>query len=215
MSQSTRAMGVTIDPHIEQRIPMSYEEFLDFAADIHAEWVDGEAIVFMPPTTIHQQITGFLYILVSLFVRSRNLGDVMIAPYTMRVRPAARAREPDVLFVAREHAQRLTPEGLEGPADLIVEVVSESSVERDHVSKFSEYQEAGVREYWIIDPRSDQQRADFYQLLPHGVYQLILPDTDGRYHANVLPGFWLQLDWLWQQPLPDPLSIISTITGTP
>ena len=53
---------------------------------------------------------------------------------------------------------------LDGPADLVIEVISDDSVTRDRVEKFDEYLEAGVREYWVIDPRPGQQRALFYVL---------------------------------------------------
>jgi Uma2 family endonuclease len=211
MSQQATETSVAIDLRTEQHIPMSYDEFLEFATDIHAEWVNGEAIIFMPPKTIHQQLVLFLSSLMLYFARSRNLGEVLIAPFAMRTGPEAPAREPDILFVAREHLDRLTTDRLEGAADLIIEVVSDSSLARDRADKFYEYQEAGVREYWIIDPRPGKERADFYQLMPDGKYQAALPDADGRYRAEVLPGFWLRVDWLWQEQLPDPLLVLREI----
>ncbi len=152
MSQSPSPPGYTIDPRTEQCIPMSYEKFLEYAADIYAEWVNGEAIIFETPKVIHQQIGGFLYIMLSLYARSRSLGVVMIAPVAMQLCPHDPLREPDLLFVAQEHRDRLTVDRLKGPADLIVEVVFDSSVARDRADKFYEYQEAGVG--GILDHRS-------------------------------------------------------------
>jgi len=211
MSQSPTQTGVTIDVGTEQRIPMSYEEFLEYAADKHAEWVNGEAIIFMPPKIIHQHIVFFLSMLLSLYTRPRSLGVVMIAPVAMQLHQDDPLREPDILFIAQEHLDRLTADRLEGPADLIVEVVSDSSVARDRADKFYEYQEAGVGEYWIIDPRSGKERVDFYQLQGDGRYQAALPDAQGRYHAAIVPGFRFDVNWLWQDPLPDPLTALQTI----
>jgi Uma2 family endonuclease len=129
----------------------------------------------------------------------------------MRLFPGRSSREPDILFVAEKNLGRLTPERLEGPADLIVELISPSSVARDRDDKFYEYQEAGVPEYWIVDPRPGKERVDFYQLTEQGKYQAMLPDEQGRYHSSVLPGFWLHPDWLWQQPLPAPLLLLASI----
>jgi Uma2 family endonuclease len=191
---------------------MSYEEFLAWAdEDVHAEWVDGEVIVFMPPSQKHQAIIGFLLTLLSAYADLFDLGVVLAAPFEMRLRTDGPSREPDLLFVTREHLDRLSAERLAGPADLVIEVVSDSSVARDRVDKFYEYQEAGVREYWIFDPRLGKERADFYHLTAQGKYQAVLPDADGRYHAAVLPGFWLHPDWLWQKPLPNVVTTLAAI----
>jgi Uma2 family endonuclease len=198
----------------ERRLPMSYEEFLTWSGEnVHAEWIGGEVIIFMPPKKIHQEIVGFLHNLITLFVNLFDLGVVLTAPFEMHVSPDGPAREPDLLFVARNHLDRLTPERLAGPADLIVEVVSDESVHRDRVDKFYEYQGNGIREYWIIDPREGKQRADFYYLAPEGRYQAVLPDDDGKYHSSVLPGFWFRPDWLWADELPDPLLALAEVRG--
>lgn len=196
----------------EQHLTMSYEEFLAWSSeDTHAEWVEGEVIVFVPPKTIHQQIVGFLHNLLSLYANLFQLGVVLTDPFEMRIRDGKSSREPDLLFIAQEHLERLTPEHLEGPADLVIEIVSDESVARDRTDKFYEYQEAGVREYWIIDPRPGTVRVDFYHLTTAGQFQATLPDNEGRYYAAVLPDFWFRPDWLQQEPLPDPLTTLAEI----
>lgn len=196
----------------EQRRAMSYEEFIAWSdEDTHAEWVHGEAIVFMPPALPHQELAGFLHTLLSLYARFFNLGIVLLAPFEMQLFPGRSSREPDLLFVAREHRERLTPARLDGPADLVIELISDSSAVRDREEKFQEYQAAGVREYWLFDPRPGREQADFYRLTARGLYEAVLPDAQGRYHAATLPGFWLRLDWLWQRPLPDALTLLAAI----
>ncbi len=210
------ARHVSAPPGQERRIPMSYEEYLAWEDEgRHGEWVDGEVIVFMVPTILHQLIAGFLYSLLSLYARRFDLGLVLIAPVEMHLRPDGPSREPDVLFIAREHLDRLSLQRLAGPADLVIEIVSDESQYRDRVDKFFEYQEAGVREYWLLDPRPGKRRTDFFRLTPEGQYQAALPDTDGRYHAAVLPGFWLRPAWLWQDPLPDVEGTLATIVSQP
>ncbi len=71
-------------------------------------------------------------------------------------------REPDVLFIANDHLDRLKPPYLDGPADLVIEIISPESVKRYRGRKFFEYQAGGVAEYWLIDPAV--QVAEFYQL---------------------------------------------------
>ena len=196
----------------ERRLAMSYDEFLSWLGeDTHAEWIDGEVIVFMPPTFKHQAIVGLLHTLLSLFAELFDLGVVQVAPFEMRATPNSPAREPDLLFVAREHLDRLTPERLAGPADLVVEIVSDSSVGRDRSDKFYEYQQLGIAEYWIIDPRPGKERIDWFRLTAEGKYLAISPDEYGRYHSTLLPGFWLDPAWLWQEPLPSALPLLAAI----
>ncbi|MDP9356347.1 MAG: Uma2 family endonuclease, partial [Chloroflexota bacterium] len=139
MAQET----ITTPEAAERRLKMTYDEFLAWAdEDIHAEWVDGEVTVFVPPSIRHQDLVLFLGSLLSWYARALGLGRVMVAPFEMRLAPGQASREPDLLFVARSHTDRLAPARLEGPADLVMELISDSSVARDRDDKFYEYQDA-------------------------------------------------------------------------
>jgi len=207
-------------PQEKPPLRMTYEEFLTWSdEDVHTEWVAspeeklGEVIVQMPPKEVHQNVVEFLHILLTLFVRLFSLGKVHVAPFEMRAVPDGSAREPDLLFVADEHLGRLSNERLAGPADLIVEVVSDDSIYRDRVDKFEEYEAAGVREYWIVDPRPGKQRADFWILNDAGRYRAGLIDDDGVYRSPALPGFWLRVEWLLAETPPDPLLALAQVAG--
>jgi Uma2 family endonuclease len=193
---------------------MSYEEYLAWAGeDVHADWVNGEVIVQMPPKPRHQQVVAFLLQLLGLFIQLFQAGRLLPAPLEMRATPDGPAREPDLLFVAREHLDRLTETRLSGPADLVVEVVSDDSVARDRADKFYEYQLAGVKEYWIIDPRPGYERVDFYVLDDKGRYTPVPVDADGRYHSTVLTGFWFQVDWVLATEPPEVLQVLAQVVG--
>ncbi|MEM7117580.1 MAG: Uma2 family endonuclease [Chloroflexota bacterium] len=201
---------------------MSYAAYLDWSDEhAHAEWVpidsdgNGEVILLMPPTLSHQQTSDFLSTLLRLFVSLFQLGKIVTAPFEMKLGPGLAAREPDILFVSKAHSERLTEERLNGPADLIIEIVSKSSVKRDRDAKYREYRNAGVGEYWVINPRFDQQRADFYRLTPDGEYELFATEEDDKIVSTTLPGFWLNPDWLWQTGKLDPFPIFCEIVGLP
>ncbi len=196
----------------ERRFPMSYDDFLAWAdEDVHAEWADGEVTVFLPPNIRHQFIANFFQNLLALFASAFDLGDVLSALVEMRARPDGPAREPDILFVAAAHRDRLTPQRLAGPADLVVEIISNESASRDRVDKFYEYEAAGIAEYLLIDPRHTKERVDFYRLTEAGKYLAVLPDGVGRYHSAVLPGFWFGPAWFWANPTPGPLLTLTEI----
>jgi Uma2 family endonuclease len=192
---------------------MSYEEFRAWAGeDVRAEWVEGEVIEFMPPKYLHQAMVLFLGELLGAFIRLAKLGKLIVAPFELKIRPQGASREPDLMFLAHEHLDRLTPEMVAGPPDLIIEIVSDDSVHRDRVDKFDEYEAGGVREYGVVDYRLNRRRAEFYQLDHHGRYQQALVGDDGVYRSAVLPGFWLKVDWLAADEL-DWLAALSEMLG--
>jgi Uma2 family endonuclease len=191
----------------------SYEEWL--ASDREgglSEWIEGQVVTLMPAKPEHQRIVVFLSTLLNLFARVFGLGIVSGAPLTMRIAAGANAREPDVIYLSADHQARMTDTHLEGPADLVVEVVSDESVTRDRDDKFFEYEDGGVREYWIVDPRPKRRRADFYVLDAAGRYRPVPVGDDGIYHSLVLPGFWLKVDWLWEEDC-NPLQALAEMAG--
>jgi Uma2 family endonuclease len=189
---------------------MTFEDFLEWTTeDTHAEWVNGEIVIPSPANVRHQRIVQFLFTILSRFVQLNTLGEVLVAPFQMKL--ANSGREPDVLFLAREHADRVKQTYLDGPADLVVEIISPESIGRDRGEKFREYEQAGITEYWLIDPEA--QRAEFYQLDAMGSYQLVSVGADGIYHSSVLTGFWLREEWLWQEPLPDVEDVLIEVGG--
>lgn len=198
----------------ELRVPKSFEEWLawDYEGGL-TEWVDGEVKIYMSATRAHQSVIEFLAALLGMFVRVFELGKVATAPYAMRVSPESNGREPDLVFVATEHLARLTNAFLDGPADLVVEVVSDSSVTEDRDNKFVEYEQGGVREYWIVDPRPNRLRADFYVLDESGRFQPVPIPPDRIYRSRVVPNFWFNIDWLWDERV-NPLTALAEITGS-
>jgi len=178
----------------------TFEDFLaNLDENVWAEWVDGEIIPMTPASSFHQDIVRFLLSILSIFVETHDLGWVTTAPFTMYLPVPPQGREPDLLFVKRERMDRIRDAYLDGPADMVVEVVSLDSRTRDRVEKMAEYERAGVREYWLIDPLRLQ--ADFYRLMADGGFTRV-PVQDGVFTSEALPGFRLRVDWLWRKPLP-------------
>jgi Uma2 family endonuclease len=186
---------------------MTYEEFLTWAdEDTWAEWVNGEVIILGPASKRHQDLVTFLSASLRFFVDAPQSGLVLTAPFQMKIGPDLPGREPDIIFIAREHLDRLRDTYLEGPADLVVEIISRDSRARDRGDKFYEYEQGGVREYWLLDYL--RRQAEFYQLGADGIYRLVPVSADGIYQSAVLEGLWLNVEWLWQVPLPPLMSVL-------
>jgi Uma2 family endonuclease len=195
--------------------PMTYPEFLAWAdEDTLAEWIAlegtdrGEIVMTSPASDRHQDIARFLTMVIGIYVETQQLGIVRPAPFQMKLE---HGREPDLLFLAQDHLGRLRDTYLAGPADVVVEIISPESAGRDRGEKFYEYEHGGVSEYWLID--ASRHRFESYMLDEQGRYMLSFSGERGRYESHHLPNFWLQAEWLWQEPLLHPLPILGEIMG--
>lgn len=187
---------------------MSYETFLEsLDEDIQAEWVDGKVIRMSPASTLHQDLLGFLSAILRNFVEEKDLGKILTAPMQMKLDTRPSGREPDLMFILNEHLARLKETYLDGPADLVVEIISPESRGRDRGDKFYEYEQAGIPEYWILD--SERKQEEFYQL-KDGFYQLIMPEKF-IYQSSSIEGLWLDVRWLRQRPFPKLLTILKAL----
>jgi Uma2 family endonuclease len=193
-------------------IPMTSEEFDAWAPEGPiAEWVDGKGIIFVTSSARHVRIGSLLKTLLRLFVDLTGVGEVLDAPFEMRLRDGGSRRESDILVVLPEHADRVRCHWLEGPADLVFELVSEFSVQNDLVEKRREYEAASIPEYVTVDTGEGHETLTYLRLDTAGRYQEVQPDAQGRFWSAVLPGFLLQPVWLWQDPLPRPEELLLEI----
>ena len=182
---------------------MSFEEYRRTEFEGVAEWVDGRVEVDMSVGKPHFLVVDFLRDLIKWFLLVEPSGQLLAEPYGMRAVEEGNQRLPDLFYLTHEHLDRFGDDELEGPADLCIEVVSPGSVQRDYRTKLLEYQANGVREYWIIDPTTTPERAEFYVLALDPVHRGQLTfrpvpiGDDGTYHSTVLEGFWMRVGWLW------------------
>jgi len=186
--------------------PVSYEEFLAWAdEDVRAEWIDGEIHVMSPASDRHQDIAEFLLVLMRLLVEHRGEGWVRSSVFQMKLDVRPSGREPDILYVREENRNRVTETYVDGPADLVVEVVSSGSGARDRGEIFYEYEAAGIFEYWLVDPEREEMAV--YRLKDDR-YRAAFEGHEGRAASEVLDGFWVEADWLWQEELPAVLDVL-------
>ncbi|HEX8904353.1 MAG TPA: Uma2 family endonuclease [Longimicrobiaceae bacterium] len=188
-------------PAMEYPRRISFEDFLaTLDEDTHAEWVDGRVVPMSPVSERHDEISGFIYVILRGFLRRRRIrGRAFHGEFQMKLGPAMSSRVPDVAYVAPEHMPRIEGTFLNGPADLAVEVVSPESRTRDRVEKLGEYEQGGVRDLWLIDPAL--HTVDAFRLSPAGMYERVDLGDPARLTCEALPGFWIDVEWLW---LPEP-----------
>lgn len=131
---------------------LTYADFLRFPEDGQRhELLDGEHVVTPSPRTKHQAVSMSLSLLLATWAKAADAGRVFAAPFDV-VLSNTTVVEPDLLFVAREHLDRLTDDNVRGAPDLAVEILSEGSRRRDEIVKRDLYDRYGVGEYWVVDP---------------------------------------------------------------
>jgi Uma2 family endonuclease len=154
-------------------------------SNLPTELWDGELIRSPSPSFLHQEIVDRFHDLLKTWVRQRQLGKTVAAPMDM-VLTIHRATQPDVMFISNEKLS-IIKDRVRGAADLVAEVISPGSRQRDRIDKRDLYEQHGVREYWIIDPEAKTVEVLH---LERGAYQLV-----GRWHpgesaqSRLLQGF--------------------------
>lgn len=134
------------------------------------EFTDGYIEVLPMPTDAHQSLLAYLYQIFFAFLQARG-GKVLFTPMRLRIRER-KFREPDSLLVRHADDARRQNRFWLG-ADLVVEIVSPDKPERDRIEKRSDYAEAQIPEYWIVDPQDEtitvlRLEKDIY--VEHGIF---------------------------------------------
>jgi Uma2 family endonuclease len=164
----------------------TYQRYLEIDDDERYEILDGELLMTPAPGTRHQFIAGKLYRTVAQFAEDRKLGAVLPAP-TDVVLDEDEVVQPDLLYIRSERVEEVVGErAVNGAPDLVVEVLSPSSLDRDRHRKLEIYRRYGVREYWIVDPAN---RAIEVLVLEAGEYGLAsFAAETGAVASTVMPG---------------------------
>ena len=117
------------------------------------ELIDGELYMVPSPTPMHQDFLQNLYRVLDEFVRGKGLGKVYIAPLDV-VLSEEDVLQPDILYISTNREGIITKQNIRGAPDLVVEVLSPGTADRDRTLKRARYLKFGVREYWMVDPQS-------------------------------------------------------------
>ena len=130
---------------------LTYADYLKTSDDERYELLDGELVMPPAPLLHHQYVQIKLSGKMDAFVEKHNLGVVYPSPADV-VLSDTDIVQPDILFVSKERSHILTRENVRGAPDLVVEILSPATAERDRTVKLDLYAQHGVKEYWIVDP---------------------------------------------------------------
>ena len=147
-----------------------------------AELIDGEMFIMEAPSITHQRILGELHVQIYMHIKNKKGScEVFISPAVYVKDDIHNYVEPDITVICKE--DKLDEKGCHGAPDWAVEIVSPSSRKMDYVRKTALYKEAGVREYWIVDPeeklvivndfghRKKEERYSFEDQIRVGIFE--------------------------------------------
>ena len=169
----------------------TYADYLETSDDERYELLHGELVMAPAPLLYHQYVLVALILEMGTFVKERNLGKVLSAP-TDVVLSDTDVVQPDILFVSNERRHIRTRENIQGAPDLVVEILSPTTAERDRIVKSALYAQHGVQEYWIVDPDA---RTITVFLLNGGAFEEVDTYSEGETLTSpMLAGFSIALD---------------------
>ncbi|MDR2376728.1 MAG: Uma2 family endonuclease [Treponema sp.] len=175
--------------------------------------IDGKIFMMPPPLTVHQKVCGTLFNKLYNFLEGKPC-QVFIAPFGVRLYPEEDRSddtvvEPDIVVVY--DPSKIDERGCNGPPDLVIEVLSPSTAQKDRLFKFHHYLNAGVREYWIVDNDTasvqvhilDQGRFVTNAYGIAGPHDALAQYTSDLAPVSVLPGLNIDLKTIFPPPIQD------------
>lgn len=139
------------------------EDYWNLPEGQRAELIDGQLYDMAPPSYIHQKLISAFTVVFSNHIKFKGGScDVIPAPFAVNLTANDETYvEPDLSIICDKN--KISDKGCEGAPDFIIEVVSPSSRRMDYNIKNAKYAEAGVREYWIVDPAKDRTTVYRYE----------------------------------------------------
>lgn len=140
---------------LPQKQSYTAEDYWNLPEDVRAELIDGQIYNMAPPSRLHQELVSQFTKIIGNYIDSHK-GGCKVYPAPFAVNLDANDKdwvEPDISVIC--DPDKLTDRGCSGAPDLIIEILSPSSRKMDYITKNALYSDAGVREYWIVDPQKE------------------------------------------------------------
>jgi Uma2 family endonuclease len=199
INQIIRAPAFAPPEKLPEQGQWTYDDWVRLPDDGYRyEILDGVLYMAPPPSIDEHQTPAFnLTLAFGNFITQRDAGRLFFAPAGVRLPGQPVPVQPDIFFVAQARRHIIRQQYCEGAPDLVIEILSPSNWNYDRRDKFEAYQAAGVREYWIVDPRA--RTVEVY-VLEDGLYLLTGKWGAGeRAKSQVLNEFEIAVDDIFRK----------------
>lgn len=151
---ATEVLEQTTEPGLTRR-RASIEEFWALPESMrHIEYLNGEIVMAPTPTVAHQLVSGKMFAALNQFVGNNKLGKILYSPLDV-ILPTGEVVQPDIFFLTTKQAERALPDKrVYGVPSFAIEILSPGSITHDTITKRQLYENNGVREHWIVDPKT-------------------------------------------------------------
>ncbi|MBI2265541.1 MAG: Uma2 family endonuclease [Armatimonadetes bacterium] len=183
------------DPTQSRRIILTYEDYLSLPDDRNRyQILEGELAVAPSPSVRHQKVSRNLELVLFSHVKARHLGEILYAPVDI-VLDDINIVVPDMVFVSKARESFIKDKKIAGSPDLIIEILSPSSLRYDRISKTQIYAKHGVEWYWIVD--ADHQTIEEYHLEDHAYKIAGTYERDALFCPQIFPELQIPLSQVW------------------
>jgi len=167
------------------------EMLFDDSDDYYYEIIEGEMIQKSAPTPMHQRICRKVMVILDKFINEKKAGEVLQSPIDVYLDDYNKP-QPDLVYISNENKEIVTGNGIIGIPDLIIEVISPSSIIRDRIEKRNLYEKKGVKEFWLIDP---EYKAIEIYTIQNNRYELLSAATilEGELTSSLFEGLTINL----------------------
>ncbi len=132
-----------------------YEVWENLPEGTLCQLINNNLVMSPAPLDTHQVVLNNINIELSLFLRRNKIGQVRIAPYDVHF-SKQNIFQPDIIFISNKNLDNIEPKGLVGVPDLVIEILSRGTAQKDFVEKKNIYEKYGVKEYYLVDPETTQ-----------------------------------------------------------
>lgn len=172
------------------KVKFTYEDYKLLPEDKRYEILEGDLVVVPAPNEYHQRISRELEFKLWSFIRESKLGSLYYAPFDV-ILSDENVLQPDILFISKEHSSIITKDNVRGAPDLVIEIISPATRNRDREIKGKIYAKYGVKEYWLINP--EEQSIEVMTWNEEGFKAIGLYKRGQKLQSALLSGLSLDL----------------------